>query len=184
MSKEQTHTIMRRIHGTCGYLAPEWASEHTPITTKTDVYSYGMALLEIASGRWNLKTAFDTDNQPDWYFPQWAFPKVEAGEFLEVVDPLLTGIVDAKEVERALQVTLWCINDKPLVRPSMAEVVGFLEGQIPIELPVARPLLLGDILGSSQDENEQYQYGSVLTTSSHEVSGQFSHPPPYAIEIT
>ena len=47
MSKEQTHTIMRRIHGTCGYLAPEWASEHTPITTKIDVHSYGMKISAV-----------------------------------------------------------------------------------------------------------------------------------------
>lgn len=186
MSKEQTHTITRHIRGTCGYLAPEWASEHTPITAKTDVYSYGMVLLEIVSGRRNLKSAVDADSQPDWYFPQWAFPKVEAGEFLQVVDPLLTGIVDATEVERVLQVAFWCINDKPLVRPSMTEVVGFLEGQIPIELPVPRPLLLDDILGSLQDDDEQrHHFGSLLTTSeSLEASGQVSHPPPYAIEIS
>ena len=45
-NKEQTRTMTFQIRGTCGYyLAREWASELMPITAKTDVFSYGMVLL-------------------------------------------------------------------------------------------------------------------------------------------
>ena len=150
MNKEQTRTMTMHIRGTCGYLAPEWTSDHMAITAKTDVYSYGMVLLEIISGRRNLKIQDMDVDAADWYFPLWAFSKVETGAFLEVVDPLLSGIVDGEEAERALQVAFWCINDKPHLRPSMAKVVQFLEGHVPVDLPVVRPLFLEEGYGPSQ----------------------------------
>lgn len=165
MNKEQTRTMTMHIRGTCGYLAPEWTSDHMAITAKTDVYSYGMVLLEIISGRRNLKLQDMDVDAADWYFPLWAFSKVETGAFLEVVDPLLSGIVDGKEAERALQVAFWCINDKPHLRPSMAKVVQFLEGHVPVDLPVARPLFLDEGYGPSQHTGSP-----ALTMSSSEKS--------------
>ena len=165
MNKEQTRTMTMHIRGTCGYLAPEWASDHMAITAKTDVYSYGMVLLEIISGRKNLKIQDMDVDAADWYFPLWAFSKVELGAFLEVVDPLLGGIVDGKEAERMLQVAFWCINDKPQLRPSMAKVVQLLEGHVPVDLPVARPLFLDERYGPSQHSGSP-----TFTMSSSEKS--------------
>ena len=140
-------------------MAPEWTQAPTPITTKIDVYSFGMVLLEIVSGRRNLRPSSnnlveaDMLREPDWYFPLWALDKLDSGAYMELVDPSLTQIVDPEEVERALQVAFWCINDMPEQRPSMSGVVQMLEGEIPVKLPVPRPkfiemLMISSSLGS------------------------------------
>jgi serine/threonine protein kinase len=128
-------------------MAPEWRQSPTPITTKIDVYSFGMVLLEIVSGRRNLQPSscnlVEADiRKPDWYFPVWALAKLESGSCMELVDPSLTQIVNPQEVERALQVAFWCINDMPEQRPSMSHVVQMLEGDIPVKSPVPRPKFL------------------------------------------
>ena len=147
-----------QIHGTRGYMAPEWRqTSPTPITTKIDVYSFGMVLLEIVSGRRNLQPSsnlVEADiRKPDWYFPLWALAKLESGSCVELVDPSLTGIVNPEEVERALQVAFWCINDMPERRPSMSDVVQMLEGEIPVKRPVPRPKFLEMLMISSSLES-------------------------------
>ena len=92
MRREQTRTMTMNLRGMCGYMAPEWTSPHTPITVKIDVYSYGMVLLEIVSGRRNLKTSCIVLDAPDFYYPQWAFEKLvdeleTDASILELVDP-------------------------------------------------------------------------------------------------
>ena len=157
MKRDQTCTVTMHVRGTRGYLAPEyWASDCVSITNKVDVFSYGMVLLEIISGRRNLMmTRFDGSHDRATnsilYFPTWAFPKIETEAFMEVVDPALAGIVNPEEVRRALQVAFWCINGKPHARPSMNEVVQMLQGQVPIDFPVPRPDYF-DILEFDIDE--------------------------------
>lgn len=148
LNREQSLTMTSHIRGTCGYLAPEWTSNHTPITPKTDVYSFGMVLFEIVSGCRNSKSGaksssatsneFDMDSR---YFPLWAFFKLNESNFniLEVLDPSLTGMANHEEVERVLKVAFWCINNNHQLRPSMSKVVQMLEGHVPIELPLPQP---------------------------------------------
>lgn len=118
MKGDQTRTLTMNIRGTYGHIAPEYmcpAADGMAITTKVDVCSYGMVLLEIISGRRNLiKSKFDA---PDWYFPRWAFAKIETDVVVDVLDKSLTGIVDVEELRRAVQVAFWCINDRPHLRP-------------------------------------------------------------------
>lgn len=65
---------------------------------------------------------------------------------MEVVDQSLLGfIVDRQEVQRALQVALWCINEKLHLRPSMNEVVQMLPSLFPIPLPVQQPAFLDNL---------------------------------------
>jgi serine/threonine protein kinase len=172
MRREQTRTMTMNLRGTCGYMAPEWTSPHTPITVKIDVYSYGMVLLEIVSGRRNLKTSCIVLDAPDFYYPQWAFEKLvdeleTDASILELVDPSLTGLVDVKEVRRALLVAFWCIHHKPEHRPTMSKVVQMLEGDIPIQQPVPRPGILDEMHPGSHIRG---QGSSNLFESSDPVS--------------
>lgn len=189
LNREQTRTMTKRIRGTTGYLAPEWTSENTPITAKIDVFSFGMVLLEVVSGRRNLRPYWIHDQEIHdsqmecRYFPQWAFPKVETEDFLEVVDGGLQGIVDAKQVKRALLVAFWCINENPNQRPTMSKVVQLLEGHIPIERPVARPRFLDDMeLGSSiptsRHNSSRRSDAVVCTLTDHHVSSTVSEGSP------
>jgi serine/threonine protein kinase len=152
MKRGQTRIVTMQISGTRGYLAPEWMSNQLMITNKVDVFSYGMVLLEIISGRRNLMMG--KVGAPDMYFPSWAFPKIETEEFMDVVDPALTRIVNPEEVRRALQVAFWCINGSPHMRPAMSEVVQMLQGHVPIDLPVPKPDYFRDFTLDVSDESD------------------------------
>ncbi|KAI5080854.1 hypothetical protein GOP47_0004037 [Adiantum capillus-veneris] len=144
----QTVTAMR---GTPGYMAPEWFL-NLPITDRSDVFSYGMVLLELVGGRKNLNTAASTSDE--WYYPAWALKQAENGRIRDVVDKRLlpqlqysqnisqastdqginpgTGLV---KMERLINVAFWCIQEDATSRPSMTTVVLMLEGHLQVPDP-------------------------------------------------
>ncbi|KAI3927473.1 hypothetical protein MKW92_021196 [Papaver armeniacum] len=107
------------VRGTRGYLAPEWVA-NLPITSKSDVYSYGMVLLEIVSGRRN----FDVSEETGWKkFSIWAYDEFEKGNIFSIVDKRLSeNELDMDQVLRAIQVSFWCIQEQPSQRPKMGKV--------------------------------------------------------------
>uniref|UniRef100_A0ACD5WFX8 Uncharacterized protein n=1 Tax=Avena sativa TaxID=4498 RepID=A0ACD5WFX8_AVESA len=130
--KDHRHRTLTSVRGTRGYLAPEWLA-NLPITVKSDVYSYGMVLLETISGRRNFDISEDTDRKK---FSVWAYEEYEKGNVAGVVDRRLAGEeVDMVQVERALQVSFWCIQEQPSQRPTMGKVVQMLEGIMELERP-------------------------------------------------
>ncbi|XP_062225622.1 G-type lectin S-receptor-like serine/threonine-protein kinase At2g19130 [Phragmites australis] len=135
------------MRGTIGYLAPEWISG-VAITPKVDVYSYGMLLLEIVSGRRNSHREYTTISDDDAYFPVQVARKLLVGDVGSLVDHKLHGDVNIKEAERACKVACWCIQDNEVDRPTMGEVVQILEGLIEVGMP-PMPRLLQAIAGGS-----------------------------------
>ena len=122
--------------GTVGYLAPEWILG-LPITAKADVYSYGMMLLELISGRRNRDAA--APGGGGCYFPLWAATKVREGQFLALLDERLAGDADVEELGRACNVACWCIQQSEALRPTMWQVVQVLEGSLRVgTAPVPR----------------------------------------------
>ncbi|XP_074575870.1 G-type lectin S-receptor-like serine/threonine-protein kinase At1g34300 [Curcuma longa] len=132
--KDHRQRTLTSVRGTRGYLAPEWLA-NLPITSKSDVYSYGMVLLEIVSGRRNFDVADDTDRKK---FSIWAYEEFEEGRVGNVMDKRLNEQeVDMEQLERAIMVSFWCIQEQPSHRPSMGKVVQMLEGVLEIERPPA-----------------------------------------------
>lgn len=128
------------IRGTRGYLAPEWMKLVQPITAKADVYSFGMVLLEIVSGRPNFqfsKSALDEEEGMRWCFPMWAHKLVMEGKLKEVVDSRIVEDPGIRwdEVERVMKTAFWCIQSEPSLRPCMGKVVQMLAGNVSIEEP-------------------------------------------------
>jgi len=129
--------VLTTVRGTIGYLAPEWISG-VPITAKGDVYSYGMVLLEIVSGRRNARCWPATEQDPSLsgYFPLVAARKVSRGEALDgLLDERLRGDADLRELERACRVACWCVQDDEARRPTMEQVVQALEGVVAVDVP-------------------------------------------------
>jgi serine/threonine protein kinase len=124
--------------GTLGYLAPEWISGQA-ITQKADVYSFGMLLLEVISGKRNSK-GFSNKKYP--YFPLYATVKINAGEVLCLLDERLGGNVNVVELIQACKVASWCIQDSEASRPSMRKVVLMLQGVISVGIPPVPSSLL------------------------------------------
>ncbi|XP_059661013.1 G-type lectin S-receptor-like serine/threonine-protein kinase At2g19130 [Cornus florida] len=123
--------VLTTMRGTRGYLAPEWISG-VAITAKADVYSYGMMLFEVVSGRRNSEQSQDGKVK---FFPTWAASVIVEGDVLSLLDPRLEGDGDAEEVTRICRVACWCIQDDENYRPSMGQVVQILEGVSEVNLP-------------------------------------------------
>ncbi|KAJ7520482.1 hypothetical protein O6H91_19G007800 [Diphasiastrum complanatum] len=131
--------VITTMRGTRGYLAPEWL-ENMPITAKVDVYSYGMTVLEIISGRKNKDVKAELDR---WYFPMWAYKQMKLGNFALLADERLGGIYDLEQLKKLVQVAIWCIQDEESLRPAMRQVVKMLEGVIEVvEPPIPKSLRL------------------------------------------
>lgn len=149
LTPEQS-SLFTTMRGTRGYLAPEWLTS-SAISDKTDVYSYGMVLLELVSGRKNClfrtrshSTSDDNSNgapsssssaQGLAYFPLFALDMHEEGRYLELADLKLEGRVTSEEVEKLVRVALCCVHEEPTLRPNMGSVVSMLEGEIPLCQP-------------------------------------------------
>lgn len=123
MSREQSH-VFTTMRGTRGYLAPEWITNYA-ISEKSDVFSYGMLLLEIIGGRKNYD---QWEGAEKAHFPSYVFRMMDEGKLREVVDPKIDVDEKDERVEAALKVGLWCIQDDVSLRPSMAKVAQMLEG--------------------------------------------------------
>jgi len=125
--------LVTGVRGTPGYMAPEWFFG-AAVTSKNDVFSYGMVLLEIISGRRNVDNSQDSDN---WYFPSIAINKARQGEMEELIESGLDlkRPEDMEEAYRLVKTALWCIQSNPALRPSMGTVVRILEGNLNIMDP-------------------------------------------------
>ncbi|PNT73996.1 hypothetical protein BRADI_1g06280v3 [Brachypodium distachyon] len=139
--------VLTTMRGTAGYLAPEWISG-VAITPKVDVYSYGMVLLEIISGRRNTCTTCSSNDNLDVYFPVHAAHKLLEGDMESLLDHMLHGDVNLDEAELVCKVACWCIQDDEFDRPTMGEVVQILEKLVEIRMPPI-PRLLQAMAGSS-----------------------------------
>ncbi|XP_058184730.1 LEAF RUST 10 DISEASE-RESISTANCE LOCUS RECEPTOR-LIKE PROTEIN KINASE-like 2.1 isoform X2 [Rhododendron vialii] len=111
--------------GTVGYIAPEVFSRNFGgVSHKSDVYSYGMMVLEMVGGRKNISV--EVDRTSEIYFPHWVYKRLELDEELG-----LHGIMDGEanaSARKMIIVGLWCIQTDPSNRPSMSRVVEMLEG--------------------------------------------------------
>ncbi|KEH27023.1 malectin/receptor-like kinase family protein [Medicago truncatula] len=110
--------------GTMGYVAPEmWNRHFGGVSYKSDVYSYGMMLLEMVGGRKNINA--DASLTSEIYFPHWVYNRLELGSNLRP-----DGVMDTEEDKIARRMTivgLWCIQTFPSDRPTMSKVIEMLE---------------------------------------------------------
>ncbi|KAK1441192.1 hypothetical protein QVD17_07033 [Tagetes erecta] len=135
------------IAGTLGYMAPEYIVRGQ-LTEKADVFSFGVVVLEIVSGKRN--NAFVEDSGS---LLQTVWRSYKEGVLSEVVDPLLKGYFPENEVLEVLQIGLLCTQASAALRPSMAEVVEFLtsqDGDKQIPVPQQPPFLNARSLMSQQ----------------------------------
>lgn len=170
--------VVTTVRGTRGYLAPEWFAG-SGISDKSDVYSYGIVLLELVGGRrsWDFVDNGDASQRSWFYLPKTASEKMREGKVMEVVDERLNGeIGDEEEVRLLVYVALWCIQDKAELRPTMEMVVSMLKGHVSVSMPPETKMFLVDHFDVPEevtgDPSRTQTERPLLSTRSFTVSTQ------------
>ncbi|KAI3680390.1 hypothetical protein L2E82_50376 [Cichorium intybus] len=125
---------MLEARGTIGYIAPEVFNRNFGgVSHKSDVYSYGMLILEMVGGRKNVDGGVGSGHTSEIYFPDYIYERLKKDEFL------LNSLTTLEENNNARKMTivgLWCIQTNPKQRPSIDEVIEMLEGNMEaLEIP-------------------------------------------------
>ncbi|KAJ3705175.1 hypothetical protein LUZ61_008880 [Rhynchospora tenuis] len=117
----KSHT--NRVVGTYGYMAPEYAMDGI-FSVKSDVFSFGVLILEIISGKKNRRI-FDTEPSSNLLSYAWTLWK--DGKSLELLDTSISkNSFHTEEIMRCILVALLCVQDRPDDRPHMSAVVLML----------------------------------------------------------
>ncbi|KAL7106114.1 hypothetical protein ACP275_07G091100 [Erythranthe tilingii] len=119
----RTH-VSTQVVGTVGYAAPEYVARGQ-LTTKCDVYRFGVVLVELLTGRKSLdyKRPCDECNLVYWAKPYLRHKKTLS----RIMDPKLEGQFPHKEAYTAATIALQCLSQMPEQRPRMAEVLAAFE---------------------------------------------------------
>ncbi|XP_017219881.1 cysteine-rich receptor-like protein kinase 10 isoform X2 [Daucus carota subsp. sativus] len=146
---EQTHGDTSRIVGTYGYMSPEYAM-HGQFSSKSDVFSFGVLVLEIISGKKN-NSFYESDPAEDLL--SYAWRQWKNGTPLELMDPTLSDSYLTTEVIRCFQIGLLCVQEDVDARPSMPSVLTMLTSHsISVALPKQPPFYYHTKSGSQPSE--------------------------------
>ncbi|KAH9620584.1 hypothetical protein KSS87_017771 [Heliosperma pusillum] len=155
----------RRVVGTYGYMAPEYAMEGH-FSEKSDVYSFGVLLLEIVSGMRNSSFWIEEESLTllGYVWKLWV-----EGEVVSIIDPIISDPINMEEIKRAIQVGLICVQESVNERPSTSTVMSMLSSDI-ANLPRPkqpgfnrRQIFIDD--GSSQHQSSGGNNVSITTLS-------------------
>ncbi|XP_037493223.1 cysteine-rich receptor-like protein kinase 19 [Jatropha curcas] len=141
--------------GTYGYVPPEYVKRGT-YSMKYDVYSFGVLLLQIISGKRN--TCFygssENLNLQEYAYELW---KENGGE--EFIDPTLDDKCSSCKLLRCLQVALLCVQESPMDRPSILEVYSMLKNE---NDAIARPKRPAFSVQNCEDEENRHISGQEI----------------------
>ncbi|KAK4735898.1 hypothetical protein R3W88_010159 [Solanum pinnatisectum] len=125
--QKESMISMLEARGTIGYIAPEvFCRNFGGVSHKSDVYSYGMMLLEMVGGRRNYSA--ERSHHSEIYFPRWAYQCLVTDEDLNI--QRITTKEDEEIAKKMILVGLWCIQTDPSQRPPMSKAIEMLEGNL------------------------------------------------------
>ncbi|KAM4092586.1 hypothetical protein ACB094_06G051400 [Castanea mollissima] len=122
---DQTEGNTNRVVGTYGYMAPEYAIDGL-FSVKSDVFSFGILLLEILSAKKN-RGFFHPSHGLNLVGHAWKLWK--EGKPLELIDTCLKDSCILLEIVRCLRISFLCLQQRPEDRPNMSSVVMMLHGE-------------------------------------------------------
>ncbi|XP_041002127.1 G-type lectin S-receptor-like serine/threonine-protein kinase CES101 isoform X2 [Juglans microcarpa x Juglans regia] len=148
--QDESEAKTKRVVGTYGYMSPEYALRGK-FSVKSDVFSFGVILLEILSGKKN--NSFSHHGKASSLIG-YAWEMWTQGKCLEIADPALGNSHDPNEVLRCIHVGLLCVQDSPNDRPSMSDVASMIaNGTVSIPAPKQPAFFMDYSLPESRLEN-------------------------------
>ncbi|AEE81961.2 Protein kinase superfamily protein [Arabidopsis thaliana] len=150
---DQTSQTMftSKVAGTYGYMAPEYAMSGQ-FSVKTDVFSFGVLVLEIIKGK---KNNWSPEEQSSLFLLSYVWKCWREGEVLNIVDPSLIetrGLSD--EIRKCIHIGLLCVQENPGSRPTMASIVRMLNANsFTLPRPLQPAFYSGVVDSSSRDNN-------------------------------
>ncbi|KAK8535459.1 hypothetical protein V6N13_081587 [Hibiscus sabdariffa] len=181
-SDVNTH-VSTRVMGTFGYLAPEYASSGK-LTEKSDVFSFGVMLLELISGHRPVGSSYAEDSLVEWARPLLS-KALEDGNFDSLIDPKLQEEYNQNEMARMVACAAACVRHSARRRPRMSQVVRALEGESSLSdlNEGMRPgqSNLYSSYGSSDFDASQYnedmkRFKRALGSQEYGASNEYSEP--------
>ncbi|EYU44078.1 hypothetical protein MIMGU_mgv1a002897mg [Erythranthe guttata] len=172
---EESEGNTSRIAGTYGYMAPEYAM-HGQFSVKSDVFSFGVLVLEIITGQKNTAFRNEDNNVEDMLSCVWR--NWREGRSINVVDPVLrSGSGSVRDMLRCIHIGLLCVQENAVDRPTMASIVLMLHSlSITLQMPSEPAFFMSSrsgqetpLLHHKVDSSE-----SELTRSLEAKFGQYS----------
>ncbi|KAJ0232876.1 Gnk2-homologous domain-containing protein [Hirschfeldia incana] len=133
---EQTQGNTHRVAGTYAYMSPEYAM-HGQYSMKSDIYSFGVLVLEIISGKKNSGVYKMDETSTCGNLVTYAWRLWRKGSPLELVNPAIRRNYQHNEVTRCIHIALLCVQDNPEDRPMLSTIILMLTSNT-ITLPVAQ----------------------------------------------
>ncbi|XP_010488565.1 PREDICTED: proline-rich receptor-like protein kinase PERK1 [Camelina sativa] len=185
-SDTNTH-VSTRVMGTFGYLAPEYAASGK-LTEKSDVFSFGVVLLELITGRRpvDAKNVYVDDSLVDWARPLLNRAS-EEGDFEGLADPKMGNEYDKEEMARMVACAAACVRHSGRRRPRMSQIVRALEGNVSLSdlnegMRPGHSNVYSSYGGSTDYDTSQYNDDMkkfrkmALGTQDYGTTGEYSNP--------
>ncbi|KAM7488651.1 hypothetical protein LguiB_026135 [Lonicera macranthoides] len=145
-----TH-ISTHVKGTFGYVDPEYFLTRR-LTRKSDVYSFGVVLLEVICGRPAVDSTLHEDQRG---LARWAQHCIKEGKVDQIVDPNIRGQIQSNCLSAFVQIADQCLDILPKKRPTMAEVVAWLEFALSLQQKRDSSILEEDIFNNGAVSDSQ-----------------------------
>ncbi|XP_013625142.1 PREDICTED: cysteine-rich receptor-like protein kinase 14 isoform X1 [Brassica oleracea var. oleracea] len=157
---EQTRGNTNRIAGTYAYMSPEYAM-HGQFSMKSDIYSFGVLVLEIISGKKNSGIYLMDETSTAGNLVTYAWRLWIKGSPLELVDPAIGRNYQSNEVTRCIHIALLCIQENPDDRPLLSNIILMLSSNtstlpapcLPGSFPRSRQELVHVSVGLESNES-------------------------------
>ncbi|MFS7928053.1 putative protein kinase RLK-Pelle-DLSV family [Helianthus anomalus] len=168
-NKDETEAMTKRVVGTYGYMSPEYAMDGT-FSVKSDVFSFGVLVLEILSGRRNICFSHldKTVNLIGYAWELW-----QQGDALQLQDPTVADTCVVHQLLRTTHVALLCVQENAVDRPVMSEVISMLiNDTMLLPVPKRPAFFFGRTVSKSTLVGRKTEDGSVNNLTITQVEGR------------